>query len=117
MPGGKQKLAGRFTGGATIGSGSVVALMKTIWAGSVVANSPSFSAASSTGSTEQLSLAVTGLTASMVVFVTPASMPGSAVVLKSACVIADKIETVWLHAGSAAISGCAVTLQYLAIQT
>lgn len=117
MPGGKERLGKRLTGGLYVTSGSVAAQMKEIWAGSVAFESPSFGSGSLTGSTAAVSITVTGLNASMVIFATPASIQAGPIALRSACAIADKIETSWIHTGSAAVSTCQVTLQYFAVQT
>ena len=118
MPGGKRRLPGRFTSGLIVTSGSVASRMKEIWAGSVLVNSPSFGAGTGAASREELSVTVTGLNASMLVLAKPASMPGACVHLISACAITDAIETAWGRTGCAgAAAGCAITLNYIAIQT
>lgn len=114
MPATKSRTRGRFTGGVIISSGSVAKRVTELFAGSVLANSPSFGGGSLVGSNEQLSVAVTGLDASHLIIVTAASMPGGCVVLQSACAIIDKIETKWVHTASDAAAGCAITLNFLA---
>ena len=118
MPGGKRRLAHLFTGGVKVTSGSVAALMKEIWAGSVAIDSPSF-AGGAGPSRAGVSTTVTGLNASMMVFVKPASFPGGCVYLVSSCAITNSLETTWALAGASTLAAAAsqVTLHYLAIQT
>ena len=118
MPGGKRRLPGRFTAGLIVDSGSVANRMKAIFAGSVLVNSPSFGAGSAASRTAVAGISVTGLNASMLLVAVPASMPGACVTLLSACAVTDGIDTVWGYLpGGAAAAGCAITLNYIAIQT
>ena len=114
MPGGKSRLPLRQVAGLWLSSGSISNRITELRAGSVSVTTPVFSGASNVGSSEGVSVAVTGLTASHMVVVTPGSMPGGCVMLRSACAIADAIETVWIHTASAAAAACAVTLNYIA---
>ena len=113
MPAEKSRLPLRLVGGLWLTSGSVNNRITELRAGSVLVNSPSFGAVA-TASRAAVAAAVTGLTASHLVVVTPGSMPGACVFLISACAIADSIETTWGYAGSLAAAGCAVTLNYIA---
>ncbi len=119
MPGGKQRLIARLTGGIIAGPGSTRDRVSGIFAGSVSVESPSFDAGAA-GSRENLSATVTGLDASHLVVAIPASMPGACVALISACAIENAIETTWGYiagSGGGAAAASPVTLQYIAFTT
>lgn len=115
MPATKSRNPLRATGGLILSSGSVAKRVTELFAGSVLVNSPSFGAVA-TASRAAVAAAVTGLDASHLIVVTPASMPGACVFLISACAITDSIETTWGYAGSTAAAGCAITLNYIAFK-
>ena len=119
MPGGKRRLPGRFVSGVRVSSGSVVDRVTELFAGSVSMESPSFDGGDA-ASREEVSATVTGLTASHLITVTPASLPGACTLLVSACAIADAIETTWANtagSGGPATSTCQITLNFIAFRT
>ena len=115
----KERRIGRFTSGVIVSSGSSADRITEFRAGSVSMESPSFDGGD-IASREEVSVTVTGLDASHIVVVTPASLPGACTLLVAACAITDAIETTWANtAGSEgpATSTCQITLQFLAFKT
>ena len=116
MPGGKRRLPGRFTAGMRVSSGSVVDRVTEMFAGSVTVTHPIFDAASSVGCLLGVATTVTGFDASHLVLAIRASMPGDSALISASC-IADSLELMFMHTGSAAVAAVEVDVSFIAFRT